>query len=266
MFVANNFANNVANGTRGQVVSFKESTPIVQLSGSGRLVKVEPHAWVLEEDGKKQAEVSQLPIRLAWAITIHKSQGMSLDSAEIDLSRSFTPGMGYVALSRVRSLAGLYLAGINAMAMQLHPAIHEFDVELRKLSRALAEKTDDFREETEGIEGVKKNSAKDGQLLKILKQWRQQEATKRSLPAYMIASNKTLESLSEVKPTSLASLQGVSGVGPKFLEKYGKEMVEMICNQTGVVKVEQDDPLKEFLAQRNIALSEEDLKKLRMLL
>nr|MBP9739017.1 AAA family ATPase [Candidatus Saccharibacteria bacterium] len=94
MFVANNFAAGFVNGTRGQVVSFKDHLPIVQLNSGGRLVKVEPHSWSLEEDGKKRAEVSQLPLRLAWAITIHKSQGMSLDSAQIDLSRSFTPGMG----------------------------------------------------------------------------------------------------------------------------------------------------------------------------
>src|SRR6202042_2636847 len=98
---------------------------------------VEPHSWSLSEDGRVRAEVSQLPLRLAWAITIHKSQGMSLDAAQIDLSRAFTPGMGYVALSRVRSLDGLYLQGLNNMALVMHPLIHDFDAYLRQSSAEL---------------------------------------------------------------------------------------------------------------------------------
>jgi len=77
MFVANNFAEGFVNGSRGQVVAFQGSTPVVALA-NGRTIYVEPHSWSLTEDGKVRAEVSQLPLRLAWAITIHKSQGMSL--------------------------------------------------------------------------------------------------------------------------------------------------------------------------------------------
>ena len=106
MFVANNFQAGFVNGTRGQVVSFKDDLPMVELT-NGRIIRVEPHSWSLTEDDKKRAEIEQLPLRLAWAITIHKSQGMSLDAAEIDLGKSFAPGMGYVGLSRVRSLDGV---------------------------------------------------------------------------------------------------------------------------------------------------------------
>src|ERR1019366_4262614 len=98
----------------------------------------EPHSWTLVEDDRTRAEVVQLPLRLAWAITIHKSQGMSLDAAEIDLSKTFTPGMGYVALSRVRSLDGLYLQGLNRMALNMHPQVHDFDSQLRDASARLA--------------------------------------------------------------------------------------------------------------------------------
>lgn len=76
-------------------------------------------------------------MRLAWAITVHKSQGMSLDVAEIDLSKSFERGMGYVALSRVRQLNCIKLMGINEMALRVNQQIVEKDKEFKKLSRQI---------------------------------------------------------------------------------------------------------------------------------
>lgn len=117
MFVANNPGKGFYNGTLGKVVEFTEDgRPLVQTRY--RHITVDEHTWKTEDGNKTIAEVNQLPLRLAWAITIHKSQGMSLDAAEVDLSKSFEPGMGYVALSRVRSLNGLYIKGINNMADQ----------------------------------------------------------------------------------------------------------------------------------------------------
>jgi len=78
--------------------------------------------------------VEQLPLRLAWAITIHKSQGMSMDAAEIDLSKAFVPGQGYVALSRLRTLDGLLLRGINDMAFSVHPEVESLDEHLLRES------------------------------------------------------------------------------------------------------------------------------------
>lgn len=133
MFVANNFQAGFVNGTRGTVIKFKSGEPIVKLK-SGRVIRVERHSWKTVIDDKVVAEVEQIPLRLAWAITIHKSQGMSLDAAEIDLSKAFMPGMGYVALSRVRSMEGLYLKGFNAVSLRMHPAIYAFDADLRAWS------------------------------------------------------------------------------------------------------------------------------------
>lgn len=137
MFVKNKFKEDkliYVNGTTGVVVAFAENNfPIVRLH-SGEEVLVTPDSWTIDDDDKILARINQIPLRLAWAITVHKSQGMTLDLAEIDLSKSFGYGMGYVALSRLSSLAGLYLLGINEMAYKLDPQVFAYDRELLSLS------------------------------------------------------------------------------------------------------------------------------------
>lgn len=225
MFVANNFPKGFVNGTRGTVIDFDGKTPVVATSG-GREVRVELHSWSLEEDGRVKAEVTQLPLRLAWAITIHKSQGMSLDAAEIDLSRSFTPGMGYVALSRVRSMDGLYLAGVNAVALQLHPLIYDFDRELREISEEMGLKTVDFTEDAPQNEV---EMALDEALLARLKKWRTAQAAKEKIPPYMIFHDTTLQELAARRPQNEQGLLGVKGMGKMKLEKYAKPLLELLA-------------------------------------
>jgi ATP-dependent exoDNAse (exonuclease V) alpha subunit len=141
MCIKNNFEEGYVNGTRGKVVSFLDdggvsaqaNTPVIELY-NGKTIYATPETWAIEEDGKTKASIKQLPIRLAWAITIHKSQGMSLDHAEIDLSRTFAYGMGYVALSRVRTLEGIRLVGFNPSALRVDPKVLAFDQDLRKES------------------------------------------------------------------------------------------------------------------------------------
>ncbi|HEX8993790.1 MAG TPA: AAA family ATPase [Candidatus Paceibacterota bacterium] len=135
MFTRNHLEGQYVNGTTGEVVEFRRSdgTPVVR-THDGRTVVAEEAEWSIEIDGKKVARVTQVPLRLAWAITVHKSQGMSLDRAVIDLSSSFEYGQGYVALSRVRSLEGLHLLGLNERALQVHPDIRERDSEFRERS------------------------------------------------------------------------------------------------------------------------------------
>ena len=97
-------------------------------------VTIAPMDWVVEENGKIRAQITQVPLRLAWAITVHKSQGMSLDAAVMDLSQVFEYGQGYVALSRVRRLSGLYLLGINEQALKVSPEILKKDIDFKKQS------------------------------------------------------------------------------------------------------------------------------------
>jgi len=86
------------------------------------------------------ARITQIPLRLAWAITVHKSQGMSLDAAIIDLSQAFEFGQGYVAISRVRTLSGLFLEGFNERALELHPKVAAADRHFRGYSDAARKK------------------------------------------------------------------------------------------------------------------------------
>jgi hypothetical protein len=99
-------------------------------------IKLDLEDWSLENDsGKVTATVSQVPLRLAWAITIHKSQGMTLDAAEIDLSKTFETGQGYVALSRIKNIEGLRLMGLNTMALRVDPLILHIDERIKMASQ-----------------------------------------------------------------------------------------------------------------------------------
>lgn len=168
MFVKNNFEAGYVNGTLGEVIGFEEETkmPIVKIL-SGKDIMASPDEWQFEENGKIKASIRQVPLRLAWAITVHKSQGMTLDAAEIDLGKSFGYGMGYVALSRVRSLSGIKLLDFNEMALRIDPEISKLDNKLIRMSESLAgefKKTNSFavdRRENKayGVEDIRKKYA-----------------------------------------------------------------------------------------------------------
>lgn len=137
MFTKNNLKEGFVNGTLGKVHSFDFSTkmPIIQTK-NGRKIVISSMDWVVEENGRVLGKITQLPLRLAWAITVHKSQGMSLDEAVMDLTNVFEFGQGYVALSRVRRLSGLHLIGWNAKAFSVHPDVLEKDSDFRSGSES----------------------------------------------------------------------------------------------------------------------------------
>lgn len=128
MCTKNNAQKGYVNGTIGTVIGFEPGTkyPIIKTATMDRIV-MEPADWSIEENGKVKASITQIPLRLAWAITIHKSQGMSIDRAVMDLREVFEYGQGYVALSRVRTLDGLHLLGWNDRTFQIHPKIRSVD-------------------------------------------------------------------------------------------------------------------------------------------
>lgn len=132
MAVKNSLDRKYVNGSLGVVIDFEPGTeyPVVEFK-NGKVLTMSPDTWELRDGDKKRASITQIPLRLAWAITVHKSQGMTLDAARIDLRKAFVEGMGYVALSRVKSLRNLYLAGINRMALQVSEDAQNIDVLLR---------------------------------------------------------------------------------------------------------------------------------------
>ncbi|WP_180050215.1 MULTISPECIES: AAA family ATPase [unclassified Acinetobacter] len=139
MFVKNNFDMGYINGSLGEVIGFEEDDdhgilPKVKLT-DGTVLLVEPETWSVDNDaGKTIASFQQIPLRLAWAITIHKSQGMTLEAAEINLSHTFEKGQGYVALSRLKSLSGLRLLGFNSQALELDSLAIKADRRFQELS------------------------------------------------------------------------------------------------------------------------------------
>lgn len=139
MCTKNNAQKGYVNGTLGTVVNFEQGSkyPIIETK-RGERITIEPVDWVIEENGKQKASITQIPLRLAWAITIHKSQGMSMDAAVMDLREVFEYGQGYVALSRVRTLDGLHILGWNDRVFQVHPQIRVQDTTFVQSSEAAA--------------------------------------------------------------------------------------------------------------------------------
>ena len=230
MFTKNSFEEGFVNGTLGEITGFDDEAPVV-LTNSGRKITVSPAEWGINDGLKILASISQLPLRLAWAITVHKSQGMTLDSAVIDLSQAFEYGQGYVALSRLRSLSGLFLLGINNKALEVHPDVSRVDHSFRERSEKaeivlnryseseLISKHNDFILKCGG--GIEKISAKSNnstyeQTLEIYKTGKNilEIANERNLKEGTIISH--LEKLKDDKKLTTIDLERIV---PEYLEK-----------------------------------------------
>ncbi|KAK9539000.1 hypothetical protein VZT92_004135 [Zoarces viviparus] len=139
-------ARGLVNGARGVVVAFesgKHGLPRVRfLCGATEVLK--PAHWVFKSGGGIHLSRQQLPLQLAWAISIHKSQGMTLDCVEISLARVFESGQAYVALSRARSLEGLRVMDFDPRVVRADPDVLVFYKKLRKERLLMQASMDDF--------------------------------------------------------------------------------------------------------------------------
>jgi len=126
MLTINMPESNLANGSKGIVIDFDEFDNPIILFSNKKVLAIQPHEYILEE-GKVIVKKRQLPLILAWAITIHKAQGMTLDFIKTDIGNSiFEYGQAYVVLSRIKSIDGLSLINIDYSKIKAHPKILEY--------------------------------------------------------------------------------------------------------------------------------------------
>tara|TARA_B110000977_G_scaffold201386_1_gene295749 strand:- start:8387 stop:9682 length:1296 start_codon:yes stop_codon:yes gene_type:complete len=119
--------NMLINGSRGIVVKFDETTKNPWVKFANDTVEIHMHSWTqADKELNITMEICQYPLKLAWALTIHKCQGMSLDCALIDLKSIFEYGQAYVALSRVRTLDGLYIVALDKSKIKSNPVVRQF--------------------------------------------------------------------------------------------------------------------------------------------
>src|SRR3989338_2075947 len=274
MFTKNSMTGEYVNGTLGTVIDFEEETkfPLIKTHSGGR-VTATPAEWAIEENGKVRAKITQIPLRLAWAMTVHKSQGMSIDAAVIDLAHAFEYGQGYVALSRVRRLSGLHLLGFNAQALRVHPDVLERDALFRERSDAAVKAFDEMKEEEvkklqenfihalggklpkNGKEGTRSKSAfspeiaHDKTLFEELKKLRRRLADERTSPAFTIFGDATLKematiirSVSNHSRRSRGSVRQNSSNTERYLSKRSVHMQNLVRSKNKEGRREKADP------------------------
>lgn len=147
MFIKNDPERRFINGTLGEVKSIDKNSIAVRLAESGTIINVEPMEWQniryqfdeesKEISSKQIGRFKQYPLKAAWAITVHKSQGLTFDKAIIDVHAAFSPGQAYVALSRCRTLDGLVLSSpVSASVFMRDNAV---DAYMNYISRPVEE-------------------------------------------------------------------------------------------------------------------------------
>ena len=150
----------VCNGSQGIVVDFVANAqnvkcPLVKFL-NGVVMMIQPRVY--QHGDYPKFGVVQIPLRLAWAFTIHKSQGVTLDIAEIDIGTSiFEFGQTYVALSRIRSLSGLYLSSFNPRKIKTNPTVSTF---YKTIPEIAEEDIKTFCEKAKYIENTTDQSSK----------------------------------------------------------------------------------------------------------
>ncbi len=275
MFIKNDPERRFINGTLGEVRSIDKNCIAVRLAESGKTIEVEPMEWqniryqfdeeTKEISSKQIGRFKQYPLKAAWAITVHKSQGLTFDKAIIDVHAAFSPGQAYVALSRCRTLEGLVLSSpvsasvfmkdkaVDAYMNYIYCPVQElafsscyeyFEYEKKPESEAVGseEKVNAKKVNAERINTEKSDAEKpavpakipDTALARELRSWRYERANEIDKPAFVVFSNAALAGIAHLRPTTLTELLDVPGVGPAKVNAYGEEII-------GIVQSHLDD-------------------------
>lgn len=126
-----NMSAGLVNGARGVVIDFKMDLPVVRFRNN-KVYTAKPEKWVVKTLNGGLITRRQVPLKLAWAFSIHKSQGLTLDCVEMSLSRVFEAGQAYVALSRAQSLETLRVLDFDAKQVWANPDVLDFYRKLRR--------------------------------------------------------------------------------------------------------------------------------------
>lgn len=275
MFIKNDPERRFINGTLGEIRSIDKNCIAVRLAESGKTIEVEPMEWqniryqfddeTKEISSKQIGRFKQYPLKAAWAITVHKSQGLTFDKAIIDVHAAFSPGQAYVALSRCRTLEGLVLSSpvsasvfmkdkaVDAYMNYIYCPVQElafsscyeyFEYEKKPESEAVGseEKVNAKKVNAERINTEKSDVEKpavpakipDTALARELRSWRYERANEIDKPAFVVFSNAALAGIAHLRPTTLTELLKVPGVGPAKVNAYGEEII-------GIVRSHLDD-------------------------
>lgn len=286
MFIKNDPERRFINGTLGEIRSIDKNCIAVRLAESGKTIEVEPMEWqniryqfddeTKEISSKQIGRFKQYPLKAAWAITVHKSQGLTFDKAIIDVHAAFSPGQAYVALSRCRTLEGLVLSSpvsasvfmkdkaVDAYMNYIYCPVQElafsscyeyFEYEKKPESEAVGseEKVNAKKVNAERINTEKSDAEKpavpakipDTALARELRSWRYERANEIDKPAFVVFSNAALAGIAHLRPTTLTELLKVPGVGPAKVNAYGAEIIGIVQSHLEDDDFEQGETVSE---------------------
>ena len=264
MFVKNDPDKRFINGMLGEVEEVSDDSIRVRLSGKDNIVKVEPTAWeniryhMNEEthqiESTKIGSFMQYPIKPAWAITIHKSQGLTFDKAVIDAHEAFSPGQAYVALSRCRSLDGMVLSEkLSQRAIitdsivdeYMNGAVQDIDALARNINFEPFDYDRTTKETTVAKNANGHATVVNTNVFDALKEWRTQVASVAGVPAYVVMYDRTLAELANALPERTSELDSIHGLGPVKIEKYGQALLDVIHSSRNASNSRFDSIAKE---------------------
>ena len=231
-----NISDKIVNGSRGVITGMNEY-PIVKFVDNEEFEMKPIDIYDINVPG---LIYKKIPLEYAWALTIHKCQGMTLDLCIMDLGRDiFEAGQMYVALSRVKSLEGLYLLDFDPKKIKIKSKVKQFYGKYHdrfyKLEEKISEKKRIIKLINDYIETNKNNKDIHEKVINIntnildkLKEYRMKISKEKDIPCYRILTNETIINISSNIPSDKSELLSIKGIGKKTLELYGEDILRII--------------------------------------